>query len=122
MEHIGRKIKIVRELHNFTQEYVAKKLNMQQANYAKLEAKAQVDKKILDKIANEVYGIESEKIINLPTDPKIIIQNIYDNNGVIINISGNIAFNKIKQDEIEVLKKELDGLKDKIEQFLTKII
>ncbi len=99
-----------------------KKVDIQQATYAKLEAKAQIDKKILDKIAKEVYGIESEKIINLPTDPKIIIQNIYDNNGVVINISGNITFNKMEQKEIESIKKEFEELKEKMEKLLAKII
>ncbi|MCS6794581.1 MAG: helix-turn-helix domain-containing protein [Raineya sp.] len=122
MENIGKKLQIVRELHNFTQEYVASKLGITQAAYAKVEQKQSIPKDLLDKIAKEIYGVDSEKILNLPTDPKIIIQNIFDNNGVIINISGNISFNKANPKEIEEIKRDFEELKIKLEKIISRII
>lgn len=121
MENIGKKLQIVRELHNFTQDYVASKLGISQAAYAKMEQKSSITKDILNKIAQDVYGIDVEKILNLPTDPRVIIQNIYDNNGVIINVSGNITFNKINPNEIEDIKKEFNEVKEKLASILKKI-
>jgi transcriptional regulator with XRE-family HTH domain len=67
---IANQIKKLRELRNFTQEYMAKKLNMTQQNYSKMEI-GEVDFPVsrLAQIA-EILGVRPEEILTF--DERVI--------------------------------------------------
>lgn len=115
MENIGRKLQIIRELHNLTQEQVASKIGLTQVDYAQLEQKNEVEMQIIEQIAEEVYQIEPQKIIQLPTDPKIFIQNIYDSQ--VVGTATNVTFNQDKKTGI--FEEDLEKIKVQIEFLLS---
>jgi transcriptional regulator with XRE-family HTH domain len=84
MQRIGEKIKKIRELRNYTQEYVARELEMSLANYSKIERdEIQLTIERLEKIA-VVFQLNSYLDI-LTFDEKIFF-NIHNNyNGYIHN-------------------------------------
>ncbi|MBP6323393.1 MAG: helix-turn-helix transcriptional regulator [Chitinophagales bacterium] len=84
MQRIGEKIKKIRELRNYTQEYVARELEMSLANYSKIERdEIQLTIDRLEKIA-VVFQLNSYLDI-LTFDEKIFF-NIHNNhNGYIHN-------------------------------------
>ena len=60
MEYIGRKIKRIRELRNFSQEFVADKIGMSQSNYARIESnEVAISPDRLQKIAEALNTTES---------------------------------------------------------------
>jgi len=75
MISIGRNIKVLRELKNLTQEYMAKQLDMSVSNYSYIEnGKTNITFSKLEKIAN-VLEVDYQQILNLnPTQ-------IFNNNG-----------------------------------------
>lgn len=116
---IGNKIKKVRELRNFTQEYIAHELGITQESYSRIEAnKASVTLQRLEKIA-EVLTINVFDLLSF--DEKIVFNNI--NNSFEPRENAKIIF--VNQGEkdfyeriIEQQKAEIDFLrsllKDKI--------
>lgn len=72
---IGRNIKMIRELKNLTQEYVAKQLEMSVSNYSYIEnGKTDITFSKLEKIA-EVLEVSYQQILNLNPSQ------IFNNNG-----------------------------------------
>ena len=66
----GEKIKTIRLLRGFTQEYVADKLDIKQNTYSKIESgQTRLDVDILKKLA-EILGVSQADIIN--NQPTII--------------------------------------------------
>ena len=60
MEYIGRKIKRIRELRNFSQEFVADKIGISQSNYARIESnEVAITPERLQKIAEALNTTES---------------------------------------------------------------
>lgn len=71
---VGQKIKKVREIRNYTQEYVATKLGITQESYSKIEAnKTQVSTQRLEKIA-DILDINMLDL--LAFDDKFVFNNI----------------------------------------------
>jgi transcriptional regulator with XRE-family HTH domain len=99
MQRIGEKIKKIRELRNYTQEYVARELEMSLANYSKIERdEIQLTIDRLEKIA-VVFQLNSyldiltfdEKIFfNIHNNHNGYIQNNYSNSHEIINLLHNL--------------------------------
>src|ERR1700756_5662643 len=104
---IGTKIKHLRELRNYTQEYMAEKLDLSQSTYALFE-KDDSDLTIskLNKIA-EILDIKIEDLINF--SDKFIFNNYTSNQanqGYIVNqFSENEK--KLYEDKIKLLEEKI---------------
>ncbi|TAE01661.1 MAG: XRE family transcriptional regulator [Bacteroidetes bacterium] len=124
MTTIGIKIKKVRELRNFTQEYMAEKLEMSQAGYSKIEQGAvDVPYSRLEQIA-KTLNIKIEEIITF--DEKRLITSQLNNHS---NITNSYIFNdklvleviqKNYEDRIADLKKENERLHELLLKSLDK--
>jgi transcriptional regulator with XRE-family HTH domain len=68
MAGLGKKIKKIRELRNYSQEYMASQLALSQPAYSALESgKTRIDEKKLEQIAL-VFQISPEFILNFSED------------------------------------------------------
>lgn len=116
MTTIEEKIKNLRELKNFTQDYVAEKLGITQAAYSKIEngTNKLSYSKILEVEVDELLAFDSKKYFNSFNNVK------GNNNGsVTINVDEN-DIKKLYEDKILLLEKilvmtesELNKYKDK---------
>lgn len=111
---VGLKIKKVREIKNFTQEHMAKKLNISQSTYSTYEnPSADITPDLLDQIAS-ILNVKPEQIEKF--DEQIIFSNntISDNSNLIENYCSTV--NKyIIDSEIEKLyKRNIELLEQKV--------
>ena len=105
---IGKKIKQIRELRNFSQEYMAKNLSMSIPGYGRIE-RNEVDVSIekAHQIAN-VLGISITELISF--DEKYVFNNYAQiTNGLVVN-------SQLHQTDNIVLKNLVDFLKRQIEE------
>jgi transcriptional regulator with XRE-family HTH domain len=103
---IGKKIKQLRELKNFSQEYMASNLKMSVPGYGRIE-RNEVDVSIerANQIAN-VLGISLTELISF--DEKYIFNNYANNqNAFVIN-------SDLHQDDQKTLKELVDYLKQQL--------
>jgi transcriptional regulator with XRE-family HTH domain len=118
---IGEKIKKLREFRNFTQEYVAKMLNMTQAGYSRIE-RDEVDLNLsrLEQIASllnvsidDVLGFDSRKL-SFNTNAK--------DHCIVYQHQQGLADSEKKLYElrIETLEKEITRLHSYLEKILLK--
>ncbi len=115
---IGTQIKKIRELKNFTQEYMAEQLNISQSAYAKME-KDDSDLTIskIKKIA-EILNIKVEDLINF--NDKYIFNNYSKTeNGFYIN-QASPTEKELYQNHIQSLEKENSFLKELINKLTNK--
>ena len=113
---IGDKIKKVRELRNYTQEYLAQKLEMTQAGYGKIERnESELSYPKLLKIA-KVLNVSIEDIINF--NEKMIFSVIHNQTSRDNVINHNLPEKerKLYEQIIEQQKQEIMFLKKIIEQ------
>lgn len=116
-ESIGKKIKQLRELRNYTQLYMAQNLNMTVGGYGKIE-RDETDITIgkLNKIA-KILETEISAILNF--DSNQVFNQYYNKtataNGVVQNqqIIGDHGLSEV----FDQLKKEINEMKDKIEKI-----
>ena len=95
---ISNNIRKVRELRNFTQEYMAHALSMSQNNYSKIErGKTKPTLDILEKICN-IFGVPLTKLIEFDAEKTIF--NVYGAN----NQNGNVT-NELNPTHIQDLYK-----------------
>ncbi|MDO4224272.1 MAG: helix-turn-helix transcriptional regulator [Bergeyella zoohelcum] len=118
---IGHKIKNIRELKNFTQEYMAEKLDISQAAYSKMEkGSVKISEEKLHKIAEiletnpeEIKDFDNKKVLNS-------FNNIKGNNS---NINYNHQdLNLIRQlyeDKIILLERLLAKQEEEIKNLKT---
>lgn len=103
---IGTKVKKLRELRNFTQEYMAKNLDMTTSGYGKIERdESEVSYQRLEKIA-EVLGIKVEDIINF--NEKLVFNIMHNNN----SNNGYVVNNGISSDEKSLYEQIIAQLKE----------
>jgi transcriptional regulator with XRE-family HTH domain len=108
---IGEKVKKVRELRNYTQEYVAQELGITQESYSRIEAnKSTLTIQRLDKIA-EVLKVNVFDLLSF--DEKYIFQESFHNQQHSSNYFGNASNKKEELYEriIEQQKNEIEFLK-----------
>jgi transcriptional regulator with XRE-family HTH domain len=68
MRNLGKNIRRLRELRNFTQQYIADKLQMTQGNYARIEnGEIQLSEKRLESIA-ELLGYSVDFIVQFDVE------------------------------------------------------
>ncbi|TDW47983.1 DNA-binding XRE family transcriptional regulator [Flavobacterium sp. 270] len=121
---IKNKIKSIRELKNYTQEYVADQLGVTQAGYSKIEkgktilsfAKLVEIARILEVSVEDIISFDSQRYFNSFNT----VKGNNNSSGVIINSDDSAALKHLYEDKIELLEKllsrteqELDRYKDK---------
>jgi transcriptional regulator with XRE-family HTH domain len=104
---IGYKIKKVRELKNYTQEYVAEKLNMSQNGYGKIERdEVDVPFSRLEQIA-DVLQVNVSTLVNF--DEKNVFNNYGNmNDHSHINFCCTVNEMKLYEDKIKLLEDKID--------------
>ena len=116
---IGNKIKNIRELKNFTQEYMADKLEISQAAYSKLEKgdlKISQDKlnkiaEILDVNLEDIKDFGNKRILNSYNSIKGNNSNItYSNQDIIL-------IRKLYEDKINLLEKLVQKQEEEIKNL-----
>ena len=124
MKGIGIKIRKIRELKNYTQEYMAQQLGLAQNSYSRYEnPDTDVKPDMLKQIA-EILEVTPEQIEGF--DEKVI----FNNHGTIENDKGAVGVNpvvnhyavdpkieKLYEDQIALLKKQLELLEAKIAEL-----
>lgn len=120
------KLKIFRELNNFTQKYVAEEiLGISQNTYSRLEQNpSKITKEQAEKLA-ELYNITIEQLLSNDTPivsfhnntiDKAFIQNYYETQKELID-----AVIKEKDVQIEFLKSELENARKDLSNLMAKI-
>lgn len=118
--NIGRKIKRLRELKHFSQEYMAEKLNMKtQSSYSKLEASNDVPYSKLEQIAS-LLGVKPEDIITFNEGMVFNLMNNKKASGLVINNQLPKNERKIYDEYIVSLRKEIEHLKIMVDKLLPK--
>jgi transcriptional regulator with XRE-family HTH domain len=104
---IGKKIKQIRELKNYSQEYMAQQLNMSVPGYGRIERnEVDVSMERANQIAN-ILGISLNELISF--DERYIFNNYAQNqeNGFIVNSHLYQEDRKILTELIDFLKQQL---------------
>jgi transcriptional regulator with XRE-family HTH domain len=119
--NIGLKIRKLRELKNYRQEYMAEHLQITQASYSKIESgETDLTYGRLVEIAG-VLGIKVEDITNF--DEKIVLNNHAQStvvNGYVNNYNHIEHERQLYQEQITTLKAENEYLKSVINNLLGK--
>ena len=117
---IGYKIKNIRELKNFTQEYMAEKLDISQAAYSKMEkGDTKISQDKLNKIAeilevnpDDITDFDNKKVLNSFNNVK------GSNNGIITyNEKDMILIRQLYQDKIALLEKLLQKSEEEVKHL-----
>lgn len=111
---IGEKIRKIREMKDYSQEYMAKKLSMSQNNYSCIEmGKVKVDIDRLQEIS-KLLEVDPMDIINF--DERYIFNSIsqHQNGGEVVNNSG--IFNN--ETIIRELKEDISYLREENKRLL----
>jgi transcriptional regulator with XRE-family HTH domain len=118
---LGKKIKKIRELKNFTQEHVASEIGITQGAYSKIE-NGDTDLTInkLEQIAT-VLEMLPEDILTF-NDKQIIFNVSHNQNATGVLIKNQISKNEKKsfEDHIQSLKEENSYLKSTINKLINK--
>lgn len=119
MTDLGLKIKKIRELKNYKQDYMAERLGISQSNYSRYEnLETQVSDAMLQQIA-EVFELAPEQIQGF--DEKVIFSNntLHDHSNLSYcsTINQYVIDSKIEklyEEQIALLKKQVELLEGKI--------
>lgn len=118
---LGHKIKKLRELKNLTQEHMAIELGLNQSAYSKIESGASdLTYTKLEKIAS-VLGMKPEDVISFNEQMVFnVMNNLNGQNGLVIN-NGQVSENEknLYQQQIDILKNEVEYLKNLLEKVLS---
>lgn len=122
MAAISEKIKNIRELKNLTQEYVAKKLDMTQAGYSKLESgKTDITFSQLEDIA-KVLGVSVEDLIAFDNQKFFhSFNNVKGNNNgsITVRMESN-EIKKLYEDKINLLERLLKNRENELNRYKDK--
>ncbi len=114
---IGNKIKKVRELKNYTQEYMAQRLEMSQAGYSKIENdESDVSFTKLTQIS-EILEVKLEDLISF--DEKYVFNIMNNQIGIKdLNLPSGLSNQerRLFEDQIQQLKDEVTFLRSIIEK------
>lgn len=94
---VGKKLRILREIHNYTQEYVAEQLNLKQKAYSNLETgEVSINLEKCDQLAKLYKMTPVDLLAYLHSTEKFIIQHNTGNKG------NTTAGNSVTQGEINI--------------------
>jgi transcriptional regulator with XRE-family HTH domain len=107
MKNLGTKLRTLRELHNYKQEYVGSVLGLSQTGYGKIEngEVENISLKHLQGLA-ELYQVSLEQLLGW--DGKISIGTFNNNQGVGIN--QGTAYLQTPEDRIKQLEMKVEKL------------
>lgn len=120
---IKNKIKSIRELKNYTQEYMADQLGVTQAGYSKIEKgktilsyiKLVEIARILDVSVEDIISFDSQKYFNNFNNVK------GNNNGsILINQDNNETLKTLYEDKIKLLEKLLKKTEEELCRYKKK--
>ncbi|WET01675.1 helix-turn-helix transcriptional regulator [Flavobacterium sp. YJ01] len=120
---IKNKIKNIRELKNYTQEYMAERLGVTQAGYSKIEkgkTSLSYEKlveigRILDVSVEDIISFDYDKYFN--NFNKITGNN---NGSILINADNSSALKELYEDKIQLLEKLLNITENELERYKDK--
>ena len=119
---LGSKIKRLRELKNFTQDFMAEQLQVSQSAYSKLEiGETEITYKRLAQIA-EILQLKPEEIANF-TESMVfnVMHNQSGQNGLVINQTTLTTSEKeLYERQIALLQEELAYLKELLASWIKK--
>jgi transcriptional regulator with XRE-family HTH domain len=126
---VGQKIKKIRELRNFTQEYLATRLNISQESYSKIEAnKTKVSTERLEQIATilevsifELMTFDDKYVFNNYNNAVNAIQTSAKENAKVIFFNQAESEKQLYERLIEELKKQVERL-EKENDFLKDLL
>lgn len=116
---IGDKIKSIRELKNYTQQYVAEQLQMTQAGYSKIEkgtTNLTIEK--LQRLS-VIFELPIENIINFERNSYFVESKNY----VVVNKPDEVSFTSVKklyEDKIDLLEKLLGKTSKELQSYKEK--
>lgn len=119
---LGRKIKKLRELRNYSQDYMAAQLGISQSTYSQLETEdAGLNPDRLHKIADllqitvsDIENFDERMIFQITGNHNVSGINGYVNNNHNTHAPDNEKITKLLEDKIKLLEEQNDYLKEKI--------
>lgn len=117
---VGKKIKQLRELRNFTQGYMAEQLNLSINGYGKIErdetdislSRINQIAKVLETELSTILNFDSNQVFNQYNNKSATANGVVQNQQIIAEQSLEDFFKSLK-DEITFLKSEINNLKSK---------
>ena len=118
---LGAKIKRLRELKNFTQDFMAEQLQVSQSAYSKLEiGETEITYKRLAQIA-EILQLKPEEIANFSESMVFNVMHNQNGNGLVINQTTLTTSEKeLYERQIALLQEELAYLKELLASWIKK--
>lgn len=115
---VGKKIKQLRELRNFTQSYMAEKLSLSLGGYSKIErnetdvtlSRLNQIAKVLDTDIATILNFDSKQVFNQYNNKSATANGVVQNQQIIADQGLDEFFNKMK-DDINFLRTQVDDLK-----------
>jgi transcriptional regulator with XRE-family HTH domain len=123
MKSIGENLKTIRQLKNYTQEYVAQQLNVSREWYIKLESDQEKPSDKILSLAAKLYNIKIDDIKNF--DSKAIFSNIVSGTHNNLNQGYNLYQNEkeinAKEETLSTLREFIESLKIQLKEKDDKI-
>ncbi|WP_281232942.1 helix-turn-helix transcriptional regulator [Flavobacterium gelatinilyticum] len=118
---IKNKIKSIRELKNYTQEYMADQLGVTQAGYSKIEkGKTLLSYVKLVEIAR-ILEVSVEDIISFDSQRYFksfnTVKGNHNNGSILINSDNSEALKELYEDKIKLLEKLLDKTEEELSLY-----
>ncbi|QOG00610.1 helix-turn-helix transcriptional regulator [Flavobacterium sp. MDT1-60] len=121
---IKNKIKSIRELKNYTQEYMADQLGVTQAGYSKIEkgktiltyVKLVEIARILEVSVEDIISFDSERYFNSINT----VKGNSNNGNILINSDNSAALKELYEDKIRLLEKLLSKTEEELNRYKRK--
>ncbi|MCP2028256.1 transcriptional regulator with XRE-family HTH domain [Flavobacterium sp. HSC-32F16] len=121
---IKNKIKSIRELKNYTQEYMADQLGVTQAGYSKIEKgktilsyiKLVEIAKILEVSVEDIISFDSQRYFNSFNT----VKGNNNNGSILINSNNDEALKELYEDKIKLLEKLLNKTEEELSLYKKK--
>lgn len=116
--NLGSKIKKLRELKNFTQDFMADRLGISQGAYSRMElGESEITYGRLEKIS-EILEIKPEDIITFNESMVFNVMHNQTGNGLVIqNNPPNNKERELYESQITLLKEELEFVKSLLKNY-----
>ncbi|MEY4329376.1 MAG: hypothetical protein RL609_124 [Bacteroidota bacterium] len=116
--HIGQKVKKLRELRNYTQNYMAQEMGVTQSAYSKMElGESEITYSKLERIS-EILGVAVEEIAAFNEQMIFNIMHNQTGNGFVVNKGMSDQERKLYEDQIQLLKEQNEYLKRMLEKVI----
>lgn len=121
---IKNKIKSIRELKNYTQEYMADQLGVTQAGYSKIEkgktilsyVKLVEIARILEVSVEDIISFDSERYFSSINT----VKGNSNNGSILINSDNSAALKELYEDKIKLLEKLLGKTEEELNRYKKK--